>query len=664
MVNSMSRKNAKFNKKNNSGKTGGFLINKKPSKLFEGVFVGTGKAYNFCFCSDINQEVFVPPKKSKGAINGDRVMVKLSKDAEQRYEAQVVKITKRANERIVGQLIRLKNEFFVKPDNLKISKYIKIEKRFLFGASVGQKVVCKLIYQPENEKDRFLGEICEILGENESEEVLELAIMRERHIYEAYPADVVEECDNINKKGISENDLKNRVDLTESEIFTIDGADAKDLDDAISLEILENGNYYLGVHIADVGNYVKRGSKTDNEAFLRGTSVYFPTMTFAMLPKTLSNGICSLFENELRLTLSVFMEINSKGDVVNHKICESYIKSKARLTYDDVYAVITGQGGSEKAKQFENTFLKMNELAKLLQNKRENAGSLDFEIAEPYFEIDENNQVVAIKKRDRNDAHKLIESFMVVCNETVAKEFCSLQKPFAYRVHETPTLEKLNSLKDFLAGIGIDCPPVPSKITPQYYGEILSLFKDSVIKESLNKMVLRSLQKAKYSTECLGHFGLALDFYCHFTSPIRRYPDLLIHRIIKDHLNGKKEKPDLEDFVFEACEQSSLKERSADEAEREVDDLKKAQFMKKFVGEEFEGVISSVNSFGFFVELENTVEGLVRVESLPDDHYLFFEKSLKLKGQKRTFSIGDKVKVILANVDIYQRKIDFSLKID
>lgn len=631
------------------------------SKQYEAIFLGTGKNYNFCFCSDLNEDVFIPPKKSKGAIDGDRVLVKVIQTENNKKEAVVIKITKRSNSQIVGNVIKIKKDFFVVPDNTKITRYIKVEKRHLFGAKIDDKVVCKLTYQPENEKDRFLGQIVEILGESTNDETLELAILRSHHIYEKFPQEVISCAEKISVAGISKKELKNRLDLTDQTIFTIDGADAKDLDDAVSLKVLSNGNYELGVHIADVAEYVKKDSVLDKEAFLRGTSVYFPTMTFPMLPQSISNGICSLFENQIRLTLSVFMEINNEGEVVNHKICESYIKSLARLTYDEVYDAICGKV-NEKTKNLKDIFIKMNQLAKLLKKKRVECGELDFDIAEPYFEVDENGEVLSISKRERNDAHKLIESFMIICNETVAKEFANLKIPFAYRIHEAPTTEKLKNLINFLAGIGINCPPMPNIITPSYYKQILKLIEDNPLKESLNKMILRSLQKARYSNECLGHFGLALKYYCHFTSPIRRYPDLLIHRIIKQELSNKKFSKDLKEFVFEACEQSSQKERAADEAERDADDLKKVQYMKKFLGKEFEGIISSVTSFGFFVELENTVEGLVKLETLNDDNYLFFEKSLKLKGQKNCFSIGDKVTVIVANCNVFDRKVEFLLK--
>lgn len=635
-------------------------VQKVSQNTVEGVISGSGKGFMFCRVNGM-PDFFIPPQKTKGAIDGDRVLIKIISNTEESTEAHVVKILKRANTILVGELVKFKNEYYFKCDNKKIDRQIKIEKRHTFGAKLGEKVVCKLTYQPENIKEKFQGEIIEILGDANSKEVLELSILREHQIYETFPKDVIEECDKIAEKGIVPEDKKGRVDLTNEEIFTIDGEDAKDFDDAISLKILPNNNYYLGVHIADVGHYVKRGSKTDKEAFMRGTSVYFPTMTFPMLPESFSNGLCSLKEDEERLTLSVFMEIDNKGNVLNHKIQESFIKSKSRLTYTDVYKVLSGQGEPEKAHKHKETLLKMNELAKILKNRREMLGELDFDLSEPFFVLDEKNEVIEVKKRERNDAHKLIESFMIVCNEVVAKHFYDLKVPFAYRVHEIPTKEKLENVLAFLKGLNINVPQPPKNIVPSYYAQLLELVKNHPISETINKVILRSLQKARYLGECLGHFGLASPYYCHFTSPIRRYPDLVIHRIIKNYLKTKTYEKDLEEFVFEACEQSSLKERSADEAEREVDDLKKAEYMKKHIGEEFEGVISGVNNFGFFVELDNTVEGLVKIETLPKDDYLFFEKSLKLKGQNHTYSIGDKVKVKVVASNIFERRVEFVL---
>jgi ribonuclease R len=631
------------------------------NKLLEGVISGTAKGFVFCSCQGISDDFFIPAEKTKGAIHGDKVLIKVLTQTEQSTLAQVVKIVQRANSVLVGQIYKQKGQTFFKPDNAKISRPIFLQKNATMGATEGEKVVCKLLYQPENIRDHFIGEIIEILGDPQDSGVLEKTILREYNIYETFPQQVLEQASKKASMPIEQEKAK-RLDLTNQEIFTIDGEDAKDFDDAVSLSVLPNGNYYLGVHIADVGHYVPKNSALDQEAFLRGTSVYFPNMVFPMLPPSLSNGACSLSENQERLTLSVFIEIDKNGNFVNHKICESVIKSKARLTYTQVYQTLIDGENAGKADLFKNTLKQMNSLAKLLKAKRQQAGELDFDIAEPYFVFDEQNNIIEVKKRERNDAHRLIESFMIAANEVVAKEYFGKKMPFVYRVHEVPSTEKTQDLVHFLQSVSINPDAVPQVITPAYYASILKLVSGHELEHTINKVILRSLQKAKYSNKCIGHFGLALQFYCHFTSPIRRYPDLVIHRIIKDSLHGTRPSADLENFVFEASEQSSIKERNADEAERAVDDLKKAEYMKKHIGQEFEGIITSVTNFGFYVELENTIEGLVRVESLPKDTYLFFEKSLKLKGANHTFGLGDKVKVVVANANVFERKIDFVLK--
>lgn len=654
-------KNNHINRKSNFNKKSKEHKHKNNKELLQGTISGTAKGFVFCRVVGM-PDFFIPPTKTKGAINGDTVLIKVISKTEQSTEAQVVKIVNRANERLVGELFKFKNEIMFKSDNAKISKYIKIEKGYFLDAKMGEKIVCKLTYQPENNKERFVGRIVEILGESSNTQVLELALMREYNIYEIFPKEVIDKGKEVSKKGILPADKKGRLDLTSEEIFTIDGENAKDFDDAVSLSVLPNGNYYLGVHIADVGHYVTRGGILDEEAYLRGTSVYFPTMTFPMLPESLSNDICSLNENVERLTLSCFMEIDKNCNVVNHKVAESVIKSKARLTYTQVANTLQDKEGGEKSDPFKKTLKKMNILAKMLKEKRAKEGELDFDIAEPYFLFDENNEIVSVVKRERNDAHKLIENFMILCNEVIAKEFFTRKIPFVYRVHEVPTKEKASDIIEFLRGLSLPCPSVPEVITPEFYAEILKLVEKHALKETINKVVLRSLQKARYSNQCLGHFGLALKYYCHFTSPIRRYPDLTIHRIIKDSLHGKNVSKELNNFVFEASEQSSVKEKNSEDAERAADDLKKAEYMKKHIGEEFVGTITSVTNFGFFVELENTIEGLVRVESLPKDAYLFFEKSLKLKGGNHTYNMGDKVEIKVLSSNVFDRKIDFVLK--
>ena len=487
-------------------------------------------------------------------------------------------------------------------------------------------------------------------------------IIREHELYESFPDDVIAECDKLSMS-VKACQKKNRLDLTKEEIFTIDGEDAQDFDDAVSIKRTGKG-YILGVHIADVGEYVKKDSSLDEEAFNRGTSVYFPKSVLPMLPEVLSNGVCSLQEGVDRLTLSCIMEIDKNGKVVNYQICESVIKSVARLTYNQVNDLFNGK--ESKASKVKKSLFNMLELSKILQANKIKNGYLDFEIPECEFIFDEEGKAIDVVKRERNAAHRLIEDFMVLANEVVAKSFKIKGVPFVYRVHEAPRKEKLTAVKDFMEGLGISVPNLPEEIKPDYYQSLLKLVDGKDYESIVNKVLLRSMQKAKYMNKNLGHFGLALEYYCHFTSPIRRYPDLTIHRIIKETLHKKAlSKTRMEElglFTFEASEQSSLTERNAEKAEREVDDLWKAYIMKDKIGQEFEATISSVTSYGVFVELENGVEGLVRIEDLPQDGYLFLEKQLKLQGQNHTFRLGDRINVILIKANIFTRKLDFAYK--
>lgn len=623
-----------------------------PYKNFlRGRFIGNAKGYGFCEIGNDKEDIFIPANSTNGAIDGDYVIIKNYSNVEG-GEGEVVKIFKPI-EKIVGLVTKVGRTFFLEPDNNHIPFKIRLENG---SYEQDDRVVVNL--HRENE---FRGEVVEILGKNEDVRACELGIIREHDLYETFPKDVLSEVEKLPQE-VLESERKGRVDLTEKTIFTIDGEDAKDLDDAVSIERKDDG-YILGVHIADVGHYVKYESKVDEEAYKRGTSVYFPTSVLPMLPKELSNGICSLNEGVLRLTLTCEMEVDKEGNVKSHKIYESVIKSVARLNYTNVYKVLCDESADEKTESVKEELKIMHELSKKVQERNKQNGYLDFEIPEVQFVFDENGMAVDFEKRERNDAHRLIEDFMVLANQRVAKEFCDREIPFLYRVHESPRKEKVLSVCDYLKGLGVHYPRIPNPVTPQYYQELIKLVSDKPFTQTVNKVLLRSMQKAKYVNQNLGHFGLALKYYCHFTSPIRRYPDLTIHRIIKETLNKElsgQRIDELETFTYEAGEQSSLMERNAEKAEREVDDLWKAYLMKDRLGEEFEGVISSVTNFGIFVELDNTVEGLVKIEDLPDDGFLLFEKQLKLKGQRMSFSVGDKVKVQLIASNIFTRKIDFA----
>ena len=623
----------------------------------KGDFIGTTKGFGFVNVKGMTEDIFIPANKTMNALDGEKVIVKILSTTNEGCDGEVVSIYDELRN-IVGLVKLVAGNYFLDPDNKRIVTDFPIVKTGL-KIKENMKVNARVV---RTDKGKVKCVVDEILGMNDDIKTLELSLIRQHHLYENFPSVVVEEEKRV-PKNITEKQKKGRLDLTNEVIFTIDGADAKDLDDAVSIK--KYANYYeLGVHIADVGEYVPRDSVIDEEAYRRGTSVYFPTSVLPMLPRSLSNGICSLNEGVERLTLSCIMKVNFDGEVIDHKLCESVIKSKARLTYDEVYEALSEGKVNDKTKNLLPYFKTMRELCDILEANAIKRGSLDLEVPEVEFIFDEKGIAVGIKRRERNEAHRLIEDFMVLANIVVAKEFDTLKMPFVYRVHEAPTKEKVYALCDFIKGLGVSYPKVPDNITPRYYQEILENAENSSSKDVINKMLLRSMQKAKYMNKNLGHFGLALDYYCHFTSPIRRYPDLCIHRIIKDYLHKKidaEEKEDLDIFTFDASEQSSECERNADMAERDVDDLWKAYLMKDRIGEVFDATISSVTNFGVFVALDNTCEGLVRLEALPDDTYIYLEKQLKLKGSSNVFSIGDKVKVELTNVNLYSREIDFKM---
>ncbi len=625
----------------------------------KGEFFGTAKGFGFVKVDGRSNDIFIPANKTFGALDGECVIVKILSQNDDGCDGEVVSIYKEL-ESLVGTIDVIGGNFFLEPDNNKIGYEIPIQKTGM-KISKNMKVLAKII---RSDKSKVKAVVDEILGFQDDVKALELSIIREHRLFENFPSQVVEAEKKI-PTSISKEQKKNRLDLTKETIFTIDGADAKDLDDAVSIKKFDKF-YELGVHIADVGEYVPQGSVIDEEAYRRGTSVYFPTSVLPMLPKSLSNGICSLNEGVERLTLSCIMKVDFSGKVVDYKICESVIKSVARLTYDEVYDALKGEKLNKKTEKLQKDFLLMRELCDILEKNTTLRGALDLDIPEVQFVFDKNGMAVDLTRRERNSAHRLIEDFMVLANETIARHFHTKGVPFVYRIHEAPTKEKVLSVCDFLKGIGVKYPAVPEPIVPEYFQQILNNVENLNTKDVVNKIVLRSMQKAKYSNKDLGHFGLALVDYCHFTSPIRRYPDLTIHRIIKEwlHKNGKLPEErmiELDEFAFDSAEQSSSCERNADMAERDVDDLWKAYLMKDRVGEQFSASISSVTNFGIFVTLDNTVEGLVKIDDLPQDAYLFLEKQLKLKGGFHTYSIGDKVNVELTNVNLHTRNIDFKL---
>lgn len=613
-----------------------------------------------------SSDVFIPASEMAGAMNNDRVLCKVTKglDGEKRREGTIVKVVERANTQIVGVFQKNKSFGFVIADDKKINQDVFIPFSSTMGAESGDKVVVKIVKWPEGDK-KAEGKVVEVLGNKAAPGVDILSVIYKFGLPEVFPNKVEEAAAQISPEVLPE-DLIGRRDLRDARIVTIDGPDAKDLDDAVSVVKLNNGNYMLSVHIADVTHYVKEGSILDKEAFERGTSVYLVNKVVPMLPRKLSNGICSLNPKVNRLTLSVDMEIDEKGQVVAHEIYESVIKTTERMVYDDVSDIIEGKRLDE-LQQYEDLFdffAVMAELQGVLRKRRDTRGAIDFNFPEAKIKCDEDGRAIDVVKEDRRIANRVIEEFMLIANETIAEHFFWMDMPFVYRIHELPDEQRIEKFNSFLANFGYLIKMKEGEVHPKAIQLLLNKVEGTREEHIINKLMLRSLKQAKYSPLNEGHFGLAAKYYCHFTSPIRRYPDLQIHRIIKESLNGKlteKRIERLKSIVESASLQSSERERLSEQAERDADDMKKAEYMLSHVGEVYDGVISSVTSFGFFVELENTVEGLVRIANLLDDYYFYDENLMHLIGErtKKTYKIGDVVQVVVRRVDVDLREIDF-----
>ena len=630
----------------------------------KGKYVGTERGFGFVL-TDGGEDVFIPPDASNGALHGDIVLAKITMNATQsrRQEGAVVSVLSRSEKVLVGTFEKCGSAGFVVLDDKKMGTDIYIPEGEDKGASGGDKVIVTII-NFDTKKRNPEGRITEVLGNRLDVGVDILSIIRQHGIREDFPKKVRAEAALVASYDINE-EKENRADFTDRLIFTIDGEDAKDLDDAVEIEKLENGNFRLGVHIADVGHYVPRGSLLDKEAFLRGTSVYLVDRVIPMLPVELSNGICSLSQGEERLTMSVIMEIDDSGKVVSHEIIKSVICSKARMTYKDVSAIIDGDDKlREKYDYLTESIMLMRELKDILRKKRTRRGGIDFDFPEAKIKLDDSGRPIDIVKYELGESNHIIEEFMLVCNETVAEEMFFKEMPFVYRVHEEPDEDKLKDFASFVSDFGHFIKRPQGKVHPKEFQKLLDKIKGTPYERIISTVMLRSLMKARYSAENLGHFGLAARHYCHFTSPIRRYPDLVIHRIIADNLNGNEtDYEELLRFCVNAAENSSEREISAMEAERDTDDLKKAEYMAERLGEVYTGIISSVTSFGMFVELENTVEGLVRMSDLDDDYYIYDEKKRQLIGEHthKTYKIGDEVSIMVARADKETRQIDFVL---
>ena len=647
----------------------GRIMSPNTMGLFVGKFVSHRKGFGFVESDEeFTQDLFIPASDINGALHNDRVMAEIVTPAtdERRAEGKIIKIIKREVTRVVGLFQENKSFGFVVPDDKKFNQDIFIPKRYFSGAKNDDKVVCEITVWPqENRKPE--GKIVEVLGKKGERGVEIDSIVRAHGLPEEFPKKVIDEANHVAEQDLEE-EISRRVDFRDLDIFTIDGEDAKDLDDAISIELLDNGNYKLGVHIADVTHYVREKNKLDKEALKRATSVYLVDKVIPMLPKQLSNGVCSLNPFEDKLTLSCIMEIDSNGKVVKSDICESVIRSKARMTYTEVSDIL--EKDDEKLKQTFSSlvedFVNAEKLARILMKRRERRGSIDFDFPESKIILNGNGEVVDIKPYERRISNKMIEEFMLVANETVAEHFYWLQLPFVYRIHETPSGEKMEDLSKFIATFGYHLKGDLEEIHPKEIQGVIKKIKGTKEEEAISTIMLRSMKQAKYSPQCVGHFGLAAKYYCHFTSPIRRYPDLQIHRIIKEQLNNKinnKRQDQLAHIVEYASTQSSERERAAELAERDVHDFYKAMYMADKVGQEFDGVVSSVTSFGMFVELDNTVEGLIRLANMRDDYYIYNQETYSIIGErsKKTFRIGDTVRIKVENVNVDFREIDFSL---
>ena len=637
----------------------------------EGTFIGHPKGFGFVETEGQDEDVFIPESDTGTAMHQDkvRIIIRDGQKEGKRKEGVVVKVLERGMPEIVGTY-QLNRDFgFVISDNPKFSKDIFIPRKEAAGIKNGDKVIAVITdYGSRNKNPE--GKIKENLGNIRTPGTDILAIVKSFGIPSEFPEKVMKQAQRV-PDHVLDADREGRLDLRHLQTVTIDGEDAKDLDDAISLT-KEGEIYHLGVHIADVSNYVQYNSALDKEALKRGTSVYLADRVVPMLPERLSNGICSLNQGEDRLALSCLMDINEKGKVVSHQIAETVINVDERMCYTDVKNILedTDEEAKKRYEALIPMFFMMKELSGILRNSRHHRGSIDFDFPESKIILNAAGKAIDVKPYEANVATKIIEDFMLMANETVAQEYCTEEIPFVYRTHDNPDPEKVESLLTLLHNQGVKIQKAKEEITPKEIQQIIEGIEGLPNEAMISRLVLRSMKQAKYTTECSGHFGLAAKYYCHFTSPIRRYPDLQIHRIIKDNLRGRLMREGrtehYREILDEVARQSSVCERRADEAERESDKLKKAEYMSYHLGEEFEGIISGVTGWGLYVELPNTVEGLVHVNTLRDDYYVFDQESYELCGEmtRKVYKLGDKVRVRVADADKMLKTVDFELVSD
>ena len=636
-------------------------------KKYIGTFTSHPKGFGFVTIEGMDDDIFIPANGVHGALHMDIVEITIAPAPVEgkRKEGTVVRIVERGTNQLVCTYESSKNFGFAIPDNPRFGKDIFIPLERSKGAVKGHKVVVELTsYGTKDKKPE--GKVVEILGHINDPGVDILSIVKGYELPVEFSEKIMNQVERVSNK-VSEADMQGRKDIRDWQMVTIDGEDAKDLDDAVSLT-MDGDNYILGVHIADVTNYVQENSALDKEALKRGTSVYLVDRVIPMLPHKLSNGICSLNAGENRLALSCIMTINPKGEVIDHEIAETVICVDRRMSYTNVKKILVDNDAEllEEYKDFVPMFQRMETLAGILRKKRMKRGSIDFDFPETKVILDKNGVPTEIRPYDRNVATKIIEDFMLIANETVASDFYWRELPFVYRTHENPDSEKIKKLSTFINNFGYHIHIGMDEVHPKELQKLLQKIEGTDEEALISRLTLRSMKQARYTTANAGHFGLATDYYCHFTSPIRRYPDLQIHRIIKETLRGRMNDQRIEHYnqiLDGVSKQSSEMERRADEAERETIKLKKVEYMERHIGEEFDGVISGVMEWGIFVELPNTVEGLVRVTELKDDYYHFYEETYEMVGEvtNKRYKLGQKVRIRVEETDKVMRTIDFSL---
>ncbi len=635
----------------------------------EGNFKKNAKGFGFVNIGE-EDEIYISKENTNNALNGDIVLVEIleEKNKLKKAEGKIKRIIKHEKDTIVGTFQNNRNFGFVVPDDKNFGTDIFISKSNFGKARNGHKVLVEITKYPKNDK-KAEGKIIEILGKPNEAGVDMLSLIKEYRLPSRFPEPVVKEAQKFGDK-IEEKEIQKRIDNRKDIIFTIDGEDAKDLDDAVRVTKMENGNYRLDVHIADVSHYVKENSLLDNEALIRGTSIYMLGRVIPMLPRELSNGLCSLNAGQDRFTLSCSMEINKEGKVVSSEVYKGIINVKERMNYHDVQKILDKSDTDvlERYKPYIKDFETMAELATILKNRRMEQGYLNLDIPESKIDLDINGKVINIGKYETSFSNEIIEQFMLIANETIAEKFYWLQAPFIYRVHEDPDIDKVKELNKFLFNFGMNIKISNEKVYPTEFSKILEQIKGKEEEKVVSNLILRTLKVAKYESENKGHFGIASKYYCHFTSPIRRYPDLFIHRIISKYLDNNYDVPEkwIEDYMQKAedrARESSEREKIATKVERESEDLKKAEYMEGKIGEEYEGIVSSVTQFGIFVELPNTVEGLIRFDDLGDEYFIYDENRKRLIGERtnKTYQIGDKVKIRVKSASKMLRQIDFEV---